>query len=120
MANSRRLVKFAGLLKKEVSFIINQKLKNPERGFITINSVKVSPDLKIASLYFTVLGDDDQKAKSNEVLKKSSGFIRSELRHTIKARYLPELRFFYDDTFEQAQKINTLISKIHESADSDK
>ena len=116
MANSRRLVKFAGLIKKEVSYIINQKVKNPEKGFITINSVKVSPDLKIATLYYTVLGDDEQKEKSDQVLKKSSGFIRNELKGYIKARFLPELRFFYDDTLEQAQKINTLLNKIHDGA----
>jgi ribosome-binding factor A len=120
MAGSRRLIKFAGLIKKEVSFIINQKVKDPEKGFITLNSVKVSPDLKIASIYYTVLGDEGQKEKSKEVLKKSTGFIRSELSVSIKARFMPELRFFYDDTFEQAQKINALINKIHESANPDK
>lgn len=113
MAGSRRLVKFAGLIKKEVSYIINLKLKNPEKGFITINSVKVSPDLKIATLYYTVLGDEEQKEKSAKVLKKSAGFIRNELKVNFKARYLPELRFFHDDTLEQAHKINMLLKKLH-------
>lgn len=116
MASNRRLVKFAGLIKKEVSYIINLRLKNPDKGFITINSVKVSPDLKIATLYYTVLGDEEQKEKSAQVLKKSTGFIRNELKGNIKARFLPELRFFYDDTLEQAQKINTILNKLHDGA----
>ena len=64
-------------------------------------------------------GDDDQKAKSKKALERSNGFIRNELKPSIKSRWLPELRFFYDDTLEQAQKINTLISKIHDSAGSE-
>ncbi len=118
MADSRRLVKYAGNLKKEISFIIDRKVSNPEKGFITINAVRVSPDLKIASIYYTVLGDEGQKEKSQKVLEKSKGFIRNELKPSIKSRWLPELRFFYDDTIEHAHKINTLINKIHEDADS--
>jgi ribosome-binding factor A len=115
MADSRRLVKFAGNIKKEISFIIDRKVQDPEKGFITINAVKVSPDLKIASIYYTVLGDEEQKEKSKRVLERSNGFIRNELKPSIKSRWLPELRFFYDDTIEQADKINILIHKIHES-----
>lgn len=118
MADRRRLVKYAGNIKKAISSIIDLKVKDPEKGFITVTSVKISPDLKIASIYYTVLGDDDQKAKSKKALERSNGFIRNELKPNIKSRWLPELRFFYDDTLEQAQKINTLISKIHDSAGS--
>ena len=120
MADNRRLVKYAGNLKKEVSYIIDRKVNDPEKGFITINAVRVSPDLKIASIYYTVLGDDEQKEKSKRALERSKGFIRNELKPSIKSFWLPELRFFYDDTIEQAQKINTLISKIHDSSDSEK
>lgn len=120
MAANRRRVKYAGLIKKEVSFIIDQKLKNPEKGFVTVNSVKVSPDLKIATIYFTVLGDEEQVAKSSQVLKKSARYIRNELKGSIKSRFLPELRFFYDDTLEVAQKINILLNKLHDGAASQK
>lgn len=120
MAGSRRLVKYAGNLKKEISTIIDQKLKDPEKGFITVNAVKVSPDLKIANIYYTVLGDQEQREKSREVLERSSGFIRNELKPSIKSRWLPELRFFYDDTIDHAAKIDSLIRKIHENSDPEK
>ena len=116
MAGSRRLVKFAGNLKKEISLIVELKLKDPDKGFITINAVKVSPDLKIASVYYTVLGDELQREKSQKVLERSNGFIRNELKPSIKSRRLPELRFFYDDTIDHAAKIDSLIQKIHENS----
>lgn len=119
MAENRRLVKYAGNIKKAVSSILDLKVKDPEKGFITITSVKVSPDLKIANIYYTVLGGDKQKEKSKNALERSKNFIRNELKPSIKSRWLPELRFFYDDTLDQAQKINNLINKIHDSAGSE-
>jgi ribosome-binding factor A len=113
MAEKRRLVKYAGNIKKTVSSIIDLKVKDPEKGFVTITSVKVSPDLRIASIYYTVLGDDEQKVKTKKALDRSTGFIRNELKPSIKSRWLPELRFFYDETLDQAYKINKLINKIH-------
>ncbi|MCB0282410.1 MAG: 30S ribosome-binding factor RbfA [Calditrichae bacterium] len=120
MAGSRRLVKFAGNLKKEISSIIELKVKDPEKGFLTINAVRVSPDLKIANVYYTVLGDEEQRSKSQKVLERSSGFIRNELKPSIKSRWLPELRFFYDDSVDHAAKIDSLIRKIHENSDPEK
>ena len=120
MADNRRLVKYAGNLKKEISYIIDRKVNNPDKGFVTINTVRVSPDLKIASIYYTVLGDEAQKEKSKKALERSKGFIRNELKPSIKSFWLPELRFFYDDTIEHAHKINSLINKIHDSSSSKK
>jgi len=118
MAESRRLVKYAGNIKKALSSIIDLKVKDPDKGFVTITSVKVSPDLKIASVYYTVLGDDEQKSKTRKALERSNGFIRNELKPSIKSRWLPELRFFYDETLDQAEKINNLINKIHDDTGS--
>ncbi len=120
MPDNKRIAQFAGVLKKEISIIIDRKVKDPEKGFITVNHVKVSPDLKIASVYYTVLGDDQQRLKSAQVLKRSGGFIRNALKPVIKSRWLPELRFFYDDTIDQAEKINKLIDKLHEDSPGNK
>jgi len=118
MAENRRLVKFAGNIKKAVSAILDQKVKDPDKGFVTLTSVKISPDLKIATIYYTVLGNEDQKKKTQKALERSKGFIRNELKPSIKSRWLPELRFFFDETLEQADKINKLINKIHDGTGS--
>ena len=112
MADSRRVKKYADSIKKAVGSIIEFKLNDPNKGMITVTKTKVSPDLKIATVYYTVLGDDEQKKKSKEVLNKSLNFIRNELKPYITARWLPELRFFYDDSMEYAQHINELLQKI--------
>ncbi len=112
MADSRRINKVADSLKRVISEILDTKVKDPGKGFVTITRVKVSPDLKIASVYYTVLGDDEQRAKTRTALSRSTPFIRNEIKPYIRMRWLPELRFFYDDTQEEADRIEQLLRKI--------
>lgn len=110
---SHRIEKVENLIKQEISLILLTKMNDPELGFITVTNVKVSPDLKQAKIYLSVF----EKEKRTPVLEKivtRSGFIRSELAHRISLRYVPELKFFIDDTMDYVEKINTLIRKIHE------
>lgn len=110
---SHRIDKVENLIKEEISLIFLYKLHDTDFGFITITSVKVSPDLKIAKIYLSVL----EKEKRTEVLEKvkaKSGFIRSELAHRIRIKFVPELKFFIDDTLDYVEKIEGLFKKIHE------
>ncbi len=111
---SRRARKLSQQIKNEISWLIERKLKDPNIGFVTITHVKLSADIKIASIYYTVLGEEDSRVLTKEVLDRSVSFLRYELKDRLSIRYLPELRFFYDDTFEYSQKISNLISKIHD------
>ncbi len=121
MAATRRQERIAALIKKEVSLIIDQKLKHPGVGFATVNRVKMSPDLRIADIYFSVLGGEtgDKALETEKALKHSEVFIKNELKPFLKLRFMPELRFYYDDSLEYAEKIDRLIDKIHDSANPD-
>jgi ribosome-binding factor A len=120
MAENRRLNRYADLIKRSLSNIIEFKLSDPRKGFITVTRVKVSPDLKIATIYYTVLGDETQKEQTRAVLKKSTPFLRSELKPFITSRWLPELRFFYDDSMDKADRINELLKQIKDDTDPSK
>lgn len=107
-----RIDRVESLIKEEISMIFLYKLQNPELGFVTITNVKVSPDLRIAKIYISVL----DKEKREDVLEKvnaSNGYIRSELAHRIKIKFTPELKFFIDDSLDYVEKIEGLIKKIH-------
>lgn len=95
-----------------VSNVLDRKIKDPDKGFVTITHVKMSGDLRIASIYFTVLGDEDEKERSLEALNRAKNFIRSEIAHELNMRFVPELRFFVDDTMEYARKIDELLKSI--------
>lgn len=120
MAEGRRINRYADLIKRSLSNIIEFKLSDPHKGFITVTRVKVSPDLKIATVYYTVMGDLDQRDKTRLVLKRSNQFLRGELKPFITSRWLPELRFFYDDSIDNADRINELLKQIQDDTHSSK
>ena len=113
---SHRIDKVEHLIKEEISLIFLHKLSHVDLGFITITNVRVSPDLKLAKIYLSVF----EKEKRELVLSKiedKKGFIRSELVHRIRIKFIPELKFFIDDTLDYVEKIEGLIKKIHENDD---
>ena len=116
MASTRRTLQVAENLKKLLSEIVEFKLHNPEKGLITISRVRISPDLKIARVYYSVLGDDQQKQKTADVLSNSKGFIKAELGKVITMRFTPDLKFFYDDSIDYSERINSIIDKIHDAS----
>lgn len=107
-----RQKKFADRIKQIVSEIIDRKVKDPQKGFITVTHVKVSGDLHIASIYFTVLGDSSDVEQSLTVLDRAKNFIRVELAHHLESKFVPEIRFFVDDTMEYARNIDTLLKGL--------
>ncbi|MBN2364813.1 MAG: 30S ribosome-binding factor RbfA [Calditrichaeota bacterium] len=117
---SIRQRKIADEIKKKVSQIIDRKLKDPRKGFITITNVKISGDMRIASIYYSSLGDEEQRKDSKKALESAQNFIRSELAPYLKMRFVPELRFFYDDTLDYSQHIEDLIRQIHSDEDKNK
>lgn len=112
MSDQRRLKRYSDSLKRNLGHIIEVKLQDSNKGFITVTRVKMSPDLRIASIYYTVMGEADQKEKTKEVLNRSKAFLKNELRPYITSRWMPDLRFFYDDSLEYADRINQLLKKI--------
>ncbi|MCL5027576.1 MAG: 30S ribosome-binding factor RbfA [Bacteroidetes bacterium] len=114
---THRIDRVEHLIKEEISLIFLYKLQNKFQnisfGFITITSVKISPDLKIAKIYISVL-EREKREEALEKIKSISGYIRSELASRIRIKFVPELKFFIDDTLDYVEKIEGLIKKIHE------
>jgi ribosome-binding factor A len=110
---SHRIEKIEHLIKEEISLILLNKMQDPALSLVTITNVKVSPDLKLVKVYLSVF-DKEKRELVLERIKTSTGYIRSELAQRIRIRYIPELRFFIDDTLDYVEKIENLIKKIHE------
>ena len=110
---SIRQKKIADQIKNQIGQIIDRKLKDPRKGMITITHVKVTGDLRIANVYFTTLGNEEQRKKSQQTLESANHFLRNELSPFLKMRFTPELRFFYDESLDYSEHINKLIKQIH-------
>ena len=110
--NQNRLGRIDEEYKKEISQIISYQLKNPNvTGLISVTKVKVTNDLKYAKVYVSILNSKNLK-ETMEGLKKSSGFIRSELARKINLRNTPEILFEFDDSLEYGAKIDSILKEI--------
>lgn len=110
--NQARLGRIEEQYKKELSQIIGYELKNPNvTGLISVTKVKVSNDLKYAKVYVSILNAKNLK-ETLAGLKKSAGFIRSELARRVNLRNTPELVFELDDSLEYGAKIDTILKEI--------
>mgnify|MGYP003372995296 CR=1 FL=1 len=110
--NNNRMGRIDEEYRKELSQIISYDLKNPSvTGMISVTKVKVTTDLKYAKVYVSILNSKNKK-ETMEGLKKSSGFIRSELAKRINLRNTPELIFEIDDSIEYGAKIDSILKEI--------
>ena len=101
-----RTDKLDSLLQKEISNIIQFDLNNPEIGFVTVSEVRVSPDLSKGKVYVSFFGKNYEVA----ALKKSKGFIKTELAKRIKLRKIPDLEFVVDDTLQKVSRIEEIVN----------
>lgn len=100
-------------IKKELSQIIQQGLKDPRIGFVTITAVEMSGDLSIAKVYISVFGSPEQKQDSLQGLDKAKGFLRSEVGRRIQMRHTPELVFVMDESLEHHAHISKLLNEVN-------
>lgn len=100
-------------IKKELSQIIQQGLKDPRIGFVTVTAVEMSGDLSIAKVYISVFGSAEQKQDSLHGMDKAKGFLRSEVGRRIQMRHTPELVFVMDESLEHHAHISKLLNEVN-------
>lgn len=110
--NNNRIGRIDEEYRKELSQIISYDLKNPNiTGMISVTKVKVTTDLKYAKVYISILNCKNIK-ETMDGLKKSTGYIRTELAKRINLRNTPELIFEIDDSMEYGAKIDSILKEI--------
>ncbi len=119
-SNSSRIRKIGDQIQRDLSMIIQQEIKDPRVGMVTVNDVKVSSDLSYADVYFTCMAfgpqDEEQaqvaiREEQTQLLSNAAGFMRSRLAKGLNLRVIPQLRFHYDAIIESGSKVSQLIDK---------
>ena len=109
----RRIDRIEEQLRIELSEIIEREIQDPRIGLTTVTAVKVSPDLRHARIFVTVLGDSTQRKKALEGLRSAASFVRRSLSKRLHhMRRIPELSFDYDEAVEQGMRIEELLDQI--------
>lgn len=116
---ANRIDKISEEVKREISRIIQQEIKDPRLpDMVSVTHVKVTKDLKYATVHISVLGDEEKKRKAILALRSAAGFIRHELGQNLLLRALPELIFKLDDSIEHGFYISKLIDENVHKEDS--
>ncbi|MBQ1482253.1 MAG: 30S ribosome-binding factor RbfA [Erysipelotrichaceae bacterium] len=106
-----RVNKIDSILLREISVIISQEINDPKLGFPTVTEVDVSPDLNSAKVYVSFLGKNYKKRDGLDALRRSKGYIKSELAKRVRMRKIPDLTFVVDDTLDKADRIEEILHK---------
>lgn len=104
-------------IKKELSLLIQNEVKDPRIGFVTVTGVEVTSDLSQAKVYISVFGDEEKKSDSLKGLEKAIGFLRTELGKRMRLRHTPELIFKVDESIEYGSRIEKLLGEITQDED---
>lgn len=92
--------------------LIRGEIHDPRIGFITLTGVKVSPDLSVAQVFYSMIGTDAQKAETQEGLNAAKGFVRREVTKRVKLRISPEVFFTFDPSLDEGDKIERLLKEV--------
>lgn len=109
---SARADKVAHEIKREVSLIIQDELRDPRLGFVTITRAEITPDLRFTRVFFSVYGNEEQWKQTHEALDHANGFIRRELGQRLKLRLVPEIVFHEDHSPEYSISIEKRLEEI--------
>ena len=114
MSPSHRTLKVADRIKVVVAQILETKIKDPRLGFVTVTDARVTGDLQMASVFYTVLGDLDARVSTAAALESAKGAIRSALGRELGLRITPSIEFFEDGLPESAKALDSLLARVHE------
>jgi ribosome-binding factor A len=103
-----------GQIQKVLSDILLKRVKDPRLKTASITGVKMSRDLRIARVYFITADGNNNIAQTIEGFKSALGYVKYKLAAELGLRYMPELRFFYDESFEYGVHIDKILSRIHD------
>lgn len=115
MATSRRVSRVAELIKREVSQMLLQDIKDDRvgAGMVSVTDVDVSGDLQHAKIYVSIYGTDEARQQIMAGLKSATGYIRSELGHRVRLRRTPEVIFQEDRSIERGTKVLSLLNQLN-------
>jgi ribosome-binding factor A len=110
-----RARKLADQISQIVAEMLERRIKDPRLGFVTVTETRLTNDLREATVYYTVLGSDQERADTAVALQSATGIIRSEVGKQIGLRHTPSLAFIADDLPQNVQRIEDLVSQARDA-----
>ncbi len=109
---SRRQRRVAQQIHRELGQLLMREARDPRLSEVTITEVRVTPDLLLARIYFSVLGDAEAESEALAAMERAGGFLRTQLAERLSLRFVPELAFQLDKSAEYGRRIEELLDQI--------
>jgi ribosome-binding factor A len=110
---SLRTERVASVIKEEVGMMLITEFRDPSYGLITVTDVHMTPDLRIAKIYVSIMGPATTKERTMEMLEERKPQIRSFIGSHLRLKFTPSVQFYIDETLDRVEKIDSIIRKIH-------
>jgi ribosome-binding factor A len=114
MPLSHRVERVAAQVREEVSLILATEVSDPGVGLVTVTRVKVTPDLSLARIYWTILGDAAERKRTTKALLRAAPFVRHLLAERMSLRRAPEVQFHYDEGLAAHARVEEILHELHE------
>ena len=105
----QRAGRVAGAIREEVADLLRRRIKDPRVGFVTLTGVEVSPDLRHARVFYSLVGDPAQRAATQKGLDSATPYVQGEVGRRLRLRNTPALEFHYDASLERGARIEQLL-----------
>jgi ribosome-binding factor A len=119
MGQGSRPERVADQIRGELATLLAREVHDPGIGFITLTRVQISPDLQLARVYYTALGDDKARAASAQALERAAPFLRRQIGSRLRLRRTPDLKFVYDPSIAGQDRIEQLLNELRTPAGDD-
>jgi ribosome-binding factor A len=113
MSQGSRPERVADQLRAELAHLLSREVHDPGVGFVTLTRVRVSPDLQMARVYYTALGDEAAHRTTARALERTAPFLRRQIGRRLRLKRVPELTFMYDDSIAGQDRIERLLNELH-------
>jgi ribosome-binding factor A len=104
-------------LRQQLSELIVREVADPGIGLMTITHVKVTPDLQIARVYYTLMGDEKARRETQKALQRATPFLRRHIGRTLRLKRVPELEFFFDESVQRGDRIEQILQQLNAERD---
>src|SRR5581483_6878820 len=108
----KRADRVSEAIKREISVMLTQEVKDPGIHFVTVTAVVTTDDLRLAKIFVSILGDEETRQETMKGLDRAKGFLRSEIGRRVQLRYTPEIQFHLDTSLDHAMKIKSILNKV--------
>ncbi|MEP6783927.1 MAG: 30S ribosome-binding factor RbfA [Acidobacteriota bacterium] len=113
MALTHRVERIQEQVREEVSQMLATEVRDPGVGLVTVTRTKVTGDLSLARVYWTMIGDLAERKKTTKALERATGFVRHLLAERLSLRRAPEVKFIFDESVGAQDRIEQIIQEIH-------